>query len=164
MILQKIEVTNFRPFYGTQEIVFSVDKTKNTTLIHGENGTGKTALLNALIWAFHEDFTGNFNNPEMLVNKHAIKIDNCNQCDVTVYFRFKNDDYRLTRKYTQSTKKSTLDVFKINDTKNSEPVPQKEQFINQVFPKGMSKYFFFAGEFATNFEKESSKTEAKKSN
>ena len=47
MLLQKLKLVNFRQFYGdTTEIEFSTDAIKNITLIHGENGLGKTTLLN----------------------------------------------------------------------------------------------------------------------
>lgn len=53
MKLQKIVVENFRQFYGRQEIVFASAKGKNITVIHAENGFGKTALLNAVLWGFY---------------------------------------------------------------------------------------------------------------
>ena len=47
MILEKMILENFRVFEGTQEIVFSNDPIKNVTIIHAENGFGKTTLLKA---------------------------------------------------------------------------------------------------------------------
>ena len=46
MILEKLIVENFRQFRGRQEIVFSDLRERNVTLVHAENGFGKTALLN----------------------------------------------------------------------------------------------------------------------
>lgn len=45
MKLRKLELKNFRQFYGQQSVEFSTDREKNITLIHAENGTGKTAFL-----------------------------------------------------------------------------------------------------------------------
>ena len=61
MILEKMILENFRVFEGTQEIVFSNDPIKNVTIIHAENGFGKTTLLKALLWGFygHEGLLGN---------------------------------------------------------------------------------------------------------
>jgi len=51
MMLEKISSGQlFRQFRGRQEIVFSNLQSRNVTLIHAENGFGKTALLNALLW------------------------------------------------------------------------------------------------------------------
>ena len=71
MKFRKIELRNFRQFYGDQNIVFSTDVNKNITLIHAENGTGKTALLNAILWCFFEIHTPNFKLPTILLNKAA---------------------------------------------------------------------------------------------
>ena len=40
MFLKKITLTNFRQFYGTQELLIAGDLEKNVTLIHAENGVG----------------------------------------------------------------------------------------------------------------------------
>ena len=40
MFLKKITLTNFRQFYGTQELLIAGHLKKNVTLIHAENGVG----------------------------------------------------------------------------------------------------------------------------
>ena len=72
MKIKSIELENFRSFYGTQKIELSTDTERNITLIHAENGSGKTAILNAILWCFHEKFTDNFNDPQSLINQSAI--------------------------------------------------------------------------------------------
>ena len=73
MILQKIELFNFRSFYGKQVIEFNDDDSKNITLIHAQNGTGKTNLLNAVLWNFYGISTGKFENKNLLLNSMAFK-------------------------------------------------------------------------------------------
>ena len=68
MLIRKIVLTNFRQFYGEQTIHFSTNEDKNVTLIHAENGVGKTALLNAILWCFFKSFTPNFKDPRNLLN------------------------------------------------------------------------------------------------
>lgn len=71
MKLQRLTLKNFRQFYGEQVLHFSTSSQQNVTIIHGENGAGKTSLLNAFKWAFYgeTDFdTGNQN----IVNERAI--------------------------------------------------------------------------------------------
>ena len=53
MILEKMILENFRVFEGTQEIVFSNDPIKNVTIIHAENGFGKTTFLTSLVWCIY---------------------------------------------------------------------------------------------------------------
>lgn len=49
MLFKKIVLTNYRVFYGRQEIKLksAIDINRNLTLIGGLNGAGKTSLLNA---------------------------------------------------------------------------------------------------------------------
>lgn len=52
MELLKIEVENFRQFYGKQQVEFSTGE-KNITIILGENGMGKTGMYRALIFCLY---------------------------------------------------------------------------------------------------------------
>ena len=58
MLLQSIELQNFRQFIN-EKIDFSTDPERNVTLIIGENGTGKTTLVDMII------------NPENYVERFA---------------------------------------------------------------------------------------------
>ena len=53
MILERLVLDNFRQFKGRQEIVFSDLKERNVTIVHAENGFGKTTILKALLWALY---------------------------------------------------------------------------------------------------------------
>lgn len=52
MKLNKIQLFNFRQFKSAS-FDFASGKAANLTLIHGEMGHGKTALLNAFRWVLH---------------------------------------------------------------------------------------------------------------
>ena len=53
MKIEKIEIENFRGWNGPHEIKFSVKKDKPVTLIIAENGTGKSNILEAIMWCLH---------------------------------------------------------------------------------------------------------------
>ena len=53
MLLNKLELVNFRQFKGSQSVVFSEDKQKNVTIIIGKTGTGKTTFAQAFIWCLY---------------------------------------------------------------------------------------------------------------
>jgi DNA sulfur modification protein DndD len=73
MKLISIKLCNFRSFYAkTPEIVLAHGDVSNTTIIHGNNGAGKTSLLNAFTWVLYEKFSAAFASAEQLVNKRAI--------------------------------------------------------------------------------------------
>ena len=64
MLLEKITIENWRCFYGEQKIEFASTTDRNVTLIHAENGVGKTSLLNALLWCFYKKHTPRFEKPD----------------------------------------------------------------------------------------------------
>jgi DNA sulfur modification protein DndD len=143
MKFRKIELKNFRQFYGDQSITFSTNKTKNITLIHAENGTGKTAFLNAILWCFYEISTSNFKDPKVLLNKIA-KSENAKSYSVSIEFEDdKGNVYLAQRGFNQNSQ-----VFRVFEVVNDsyKEVDKPNSFINSVIPKDMAKYFFFQGE------------------
>ncbi|SEG19694.1 AAA family ATPase [Vibrio hangzhouensis] len=146
MKLIKLEVNNFRQFYGKQEIEFSVDQTRGVTLIHGENNGGKTALLNALRWCLYEETTENLLDPNNLLNKHAAQ-QGTKSFSVSLHLEHENRLLEVKRVQSKGSGKSILRVFEINDgcyAEQSEKNPNT--LINTFLPKEMSQYFFYQGE------------------
>ena len=75
MKLLSLRLCNFRQFYGqTPEIVLASGDRRKITVIHGNNGAGKTGLLNAFTWVLYEKFTAAFASENQLVNKRAIAV------------------------------------------------------------------------------------------
>ncbi|MGL4447434.1 MAG: AAA family ATPase [Shewanella sp.] len=149
MKLIKIKLSNFRQFYGTQEINFATEDDKNVTLIHGENNGGKTALLNALHWCLYEQTTGNLLEPTKLINKHA-SMKGVTSFYVSLQVIHDNQIYEIKRTKStlvgRSTAKNLL-VFQIVDgcyVEKEESFPNT--LINQMLPKELSEYFFYQGE------------------
>ena len=73
MLLKSIKMKDFRCYLGEVEIEFSTDSKRNITVVHGENGVGKTALLNAIRWTFFDSLTKGFKEPTILLHKEAKK-------------------------------------------------------------------------------------------
>lgn len=53
MKLLRIELNNYRQYYGKQKIELSIDERKNITVLEGETGAGKTNILNAITWCLY---------------------------------------------------------------------------------------------------------------
>ena len=71
MYLNRLELFNFRQFYGKQSIEFGTTEARNICVIHGENGSGKTSILNAFKWAFYA--TTDFDTgTESIMNEQAV--------------------------------------------------------------------------------------------
>ena len=162
MKLISIKLFNFRCFYQqTPEIVLARADDRNITIMHGNNGTGKTSLLNAFTWVLYDKFTAAFADSEQLVNRQAISEAQPKQpidCWAEVLFEHDGKRYRVKRQcrayksegngersieYT----KSELYLQVAGDDgrwviQNQSP----EAIINGILPKSLHQYFFFDGE------------------
>ena len=155
MLLQKIILKNFRQFYGQQEIVFSTDTDKNVTLIHAENGVGKTTLLNAVLWCFYERTSEKFEDPDKIVCHQAIAEDNF-EASVEVYFEHERKNYLVIRSINEKFDEHIFEASQIVSG-NYEKLPEPKVFVDSVIPREMSKYFFFDGEYAETFASNNNK-------
>ncbi|APX06908.1 hypothetical protein BWP24_12305 [Vibrio campbellii] len=150
MIINSVKLVNFRQFYGEQTIKFATDRYKNVTLIHAENGVGKTALLNAIKWCLFKTFTPNFENPQDLLNHEASSKQGSKLLKVEVDFSIPTGE--LYKAIRMSDKFS---VYPIIDGCLGESMgePHSQIFINTVLPPEMSDYFFFQGEGSSTLKK-----------
>jgi len=148
MLLKKLKVVNFRQFYSdSTDIEFSTDPDKNITLIHGENGVGKTTLLNAILWCLYEKLTHDFERREELICLQSLKEGN-KSCRVELNFEYEDKQY-LAQRSLQNTHQSHFKLFEVTDSNYSE-VPNPKAFINSILPDDMAEYFFFHGEGISN--------------
>lgn len=147
MIINKIELKNFRQFYSDQEIELSTDKQKNVTLVHAENGFGKTTLLNAVLWTLFQQTTSKFERPNEIVNFEALK-EHIAYTRVAVEFTHEDRRYLVERTYDEeksSNNKTDFAVFSISDSGHHRKIDSPETFVKTVIPSEMAKYFFFDG-------------------
>lgn len=157
MLLRKMTLTNFRPFKGTNEIIFSTDKEKNITLVIAENGAGKTTLAQAFQWILYAKAEG-FKSTSVL---NGIIDKNMNAGDTefvigSLELEHNGILYTIIRK--QKYIKESTGPAKIDSTdfKISTKTPDgKTNIINElrtkstvssIMPETLSKYFFFDGE------------------
>ncbi|WP_250121223.1 AAA family ATPase [Chroococcidiopsis sp. CCMEE 29] len=158
MKLTSIKLCNFRQFYGkTPEILLAWGNECNTTVIHGNNGAGKTGLLNAFTWVLYEKFSAAFASVEQLVNKRAIaeaQLGDAIECWVEVGWEHDGKRYlakRMCRVYKNETDfdagKSELYMQVAGDDGRWYLPPQQpDEIINQILPSSLHQYFFFDGE------------------
>ncbi len=158
MKLLSLRLCNFRQFYGqTPEIVLAGGDRRKITVIHGNNGAGKTGLLNAFTWVLYEKFTAAFASEDQLVNKRAIaeaEIGGMVECWAEVVFEHSGTQYqakRVCRAYKQKDGieqgKSELRLLVRNETGRWFPTSyQPEDVIGRILPESLHRYFFFDGE------------------
>ncbi|WP_392479447.1 AAA family ATPase [Nostoc sp. C110] len=158
MKLTSIKLCNFRSFYGTTpEMLLAGGDVQNTTIIHGNNGSGKTSLLNAFTWVLYEKFSAAFASIEQLVNKRAIAEAQKGQaveCWVEIGWEHEGKRYRVKRACRGYKNESDFDAGKTqltmwvgaDDGKWNIPTQQPDDIINQILPATLHQYFFFDGE------------------
>ena len=148
MLLQKLKLVDFRQFYSDTTIIeFSTDTDKNITLIHGENGVGKTTLLNSILWCLYEKLTHDFERPEELICLQAVK-EGKKSCRIELNFEYEEKHY-LAQRSLQNTRQTHFKLFEVTDSNYSE-VPNPKAFINSILPDDMAEYFFFHREGVSN--------------
>ncbi len=163
MKLNYLQLCNFRQFYGkTPQIKFASGK-RNTTVIYGNNGAGKTSILNAFTWVLYEKFTAAFASPELIVNQRAIAEVNPEQgveCWVELQFAHDRKLYQIKRKcYANKDAESQVQysqtkLFMLvagDDGRWYPPLETPEDIINRILPASLHQYFFFDGERIDGF-------------
>jgi DNA sulfur modification protein DndD len=148
MLLESIKLDNWRCFYGKAQIDFADSSEKNVTLIHAENGVGKTTLLNALLWCFFNRTTKRFEQPDNLLNRQAAK-EGRTVASVEVCFEHGGTSY-VARRYADIKLPSRQRELRVSTIVNGHesPHPAPDTLINSVMPKDMAGHFLFDGEHA----------------
>ena len=159
MKLLSIKLCNFRQFYGKTPEIHLAASSRNTTVIYGNNGAGKTTILNACTWVLYEKFTAAFAEPELLVNKRAITevtTGTSIECSAEVNFEHENKRYQVKRKFfayqdvNSKIKYGSNSLYMLyagDDGNWYTPNQPPEDIINQILPESLHRYFFFDGEY-----------------
>jgi len=161
MILERLVLNNFRQFKGRQEIVFSDIRERNVTIVHAENGFGKTTLLKALLWGFYgrdglmgtDGKPDDFEKPDRIIHEAlALQASDPDALTASVQVTFKHggDRYILTRwlslaqqNLNANKTELSLEVMRDGQTLKSE---RPQQVIEAIIPKGIRGFLFFNGE------------------
>jgi DNA sulfur modification protein DndD len=161
MILQYMELENFRQFYDKQRIDFAQGtSSKNVTLLHGFNGAGKTTILNAFVWCMYGDTTPDFEASDRLESERAILTSVPDvEVAVSVALRFRWQDKDLYAIRRRTTSRTSANEIRRGPTelalyefvggsmqKADGGADLWQNRLNQVLPKGLYPFFFFNGE------------------
>ncbi len=157
MKLLKVKLFNFRQFYGAQTLVFSCDAKRNVTLVHAENGVGKTTLLNAIRWCFYGEVTNRFEAKDQILNFEAA-AEKDPLASVEVTFEHEGRSYIVERhsSYRNGNGRGemSLSAYSVDKNGSMHQLEAPDTFVNSVVPRAMAKYFFFDGEHAETFSSE----------
>jgi DNA sulfur modification protein DndD len=157
MRLLSLKLQNFRPFFGEATLNFADQQGQFATIIHANNGGGKTTLLNAFTWALYGKHTGAFSAPNIHINRQAIaqaKSGDRITAAVEVLFEHDGQRYEVRRECFVDKTEALLETLTESDSvlwvkRNGtliKPPEKPEDWIGRVLPESLYTYFFFDGE------------------
>jgi len=165
VIIQSIQLENFRQFRGKQQIEFDSHKNKNVIVIFGENGRGKTGIFRALMFCLYGEKKlsqdASVQESELyLVNtqelqeksSQGIPVESC----VTLDFLHEKQKYKLRRsllgiledgKVIQQSNGVKLTLWDDEGNSSTEKDPKiVSQYIENILDSALREYFLFDGE------------------
>ena len=153
MIIRRIEIENFRSYYGSEN-VFNFGE--GLTLIIGDNGDGKTTVFEALQWLLDISSTDDAQKSHALDNfsemkKSKLEIDE--SANLRVKMDFEHDGRKSVEKKFVITRKGEdyYDVSDIKfkgteDTPEGRLSPDGRRLIARCFDAEMQHFSMFKGE------------------
>lgn len=156
MIITEIRCNNFFRFYGECIVECVVEPGHNVTVIRGENGTGKTTMLNAFYYCLYGDvvpplYLSNILN-ELVA--HQLKEGEETFSGVEICFEDKGVNYRAVRRRNFKKREETVHqvgdedffiTYKHPGTGNDRRISETS-FIEGIIPSKLRGFFFFDGE------------------
>lgn len=161
MIIERMEIENFGPYYGKQSVELGSGD-QPLIVVHGENMSGKTSFLNAVRWGLYgyaKDRSGNAMSIRKLVNDDAYR-EGQRRVAVRLHVKTNDDETVVLRRQRQAR----LDVPEaLADTDFEEVLSvevggnvlaqsQFDDIVNSIMPEGISRFFLFDGELLNEYE------------
>ncbi|CAK6695350.1 AAA family ATPase [Synechococcus sp. CBW1107] len=161
MKLERLQISDFK-LLKKVDIRFSADASRPLTSIRAENGSGKTSLLLAMLWAFY----GRSGLPK---HASAMRLSSTARpfgapVDVKTMIEFEYEGYggRARYRLIRSVEETPIDVenvqrgaerlhvYRLTDA-GEESVPNPETFLRQVVPNNLREVFFTNGDDVQEF-------------
>ena len=174
MKLSSITLKNFRQYYGEHTINFATSDDRHVTVIHGDNGAGKTSLFTAINWCLYGDkfVEKNIGQIGELVNRRALAEGENVVTSVELRFTYqgmfpdREVEFCARRKihrhlsvgetpYPRIETPFSLEIINFREFSDDEA----SDWISSIMPEDVSVHFFFDGEKINNFTRPERKKE-----
>lgn len=150
MRFRKLTLENFGPYYGKQEFEFARDR--GVWIVYGDNGRGKTTLLNAFRYALYGTILGRRTerNPHELANsRHAAEVSR-REFKTILDFEHDGAEHRITRHFRAGHDPEHMLVAERNQVPLSDS--EARDLMVSVAPESISQFFLFDGELLRQYE------------
>ena len=162
MLLKSVKYKDFRCFKGEVEFDLSCETDKNIIVILGDNTHGKSTIVQSFVWCFYG--VSNFQNPEIYNRNIATDLQVLEKTTPTVEVVFEHEQRLYTARRKQEFIKvkdgrvvpsgsgSSNFTMTYVDPESGQTKPcgimanELSKAINNILPKDLAGYFFFAGE------------------
>lgn len=173
MLIDYVELTNFRMFQGPTRLDFTTTPQKTVVLIGADNGTGKTSILNGIslclygrrcadLWTggqtgFRSYVSENFNNPAFSAGERTCSLElglTISELQIKRKLRVRRS-FQLTdnRKFLTDNQES-LEVWidgrphdlPATDVPGADPTGRYEELLRVLIPTNIAQFYFFDGE------------------
>lgn len=163
MIIRTLKMENFRQFFGSQFIEFgSQEQNQFVTIVHGENGRGKTGIYRAILFALYGDRHLDQDSSDsniVLTNIKALEEDRKNehkgvQCIVQLEFTHENKLFTIEREIMAYLEEDgniieRVQRVQLHNHDLQETITDEEKvqaWIHSILDERVKNYFFFDGE------------------
>jgi len=124
MLLTSIEISNWKCFQTKR-----VDFDSNLNVLTWQNGTGKSSLIESIIFAL-------FNKRPNGLDFDSLRNDLSKPCEIRLYFTHDNSDYMIDRSFGGKNSKSEL--YR-DGTLISRTVKETQDNINKILPESLAE-------------------------
>ncbi|MEG3439359.1 AAA family ATPase [Pannus brasiliensis CCIBt3594] len=144
--LKQIRLTNWK-CYKSENISLDLDSDRNISIIFGQNGYGKTSLMEAILWCLYgNDIIG---NGELKKYFHRAERDGRAEKELRVELNFtdKGKNYYITRSATLKARGKEFFANPENATYNEDGQDKinPKDYIDALLPPSIRDFFCFDG-------------------
>ena len=153
MIIRRIEIENFRSYYGNEN---NFEFGEGLTLLIGDNGDGKTTLHQLFQWVIYGNVKFNKTATNRLYNlamESALSYGTAFDVMGRIDFEHNGMNYSITRTITYKKRiddstviREDFALLRQNENYDWLRVDRPNETIEKFLPSGLSEYFFFDGE------------------
>lgn len=155
--LRTLKICNFGPYYHTNLIEFKEDS--GVIFVWGENGDGKTSLLNSLSYVLCDEILSRTRrrvSPVSYVNRRA--IEEKEDMYVEVELISDNKTYIINRglKRNGGSGENDFDYqrkFSMLEDGVALPVDKANETLSSILPRDISRFYLFDAELMAEYEK-----------